>query len=246
MICMFVYCIFMSDWFLFAPRYGLAKASMRFNVHDTSRNVRTSSTSRKTPCPWIRRRPNRLRPAREATSLWTTGGARIAPGSPEFWGIWLHIIAHHCLLCKGGWSSLPQVSSRLSIQPCKRCSCDALFRVVYFDGLYVEMLSKLPIFLRVFRTSKSRSTFNFLFSSWDRALVMPSLICWPPFKGLMIAPLHLENLAIARRVSLLQHRSSSRSRRLGALNAGLKTGCWNQKNAQSHSLPPIPWASCVC
>ena len=70
---------------------------------------------------------NRLRPAREATSLWTTGGARIAPGSPEFWESW-HIIAS---FASGGWSSLPQVPSRLSLQPCKRCSYDALFRVVY-------------------------------------------------------------------------------------------------------------------
>ena len=151
---------------------------MRFNVHDTSRNVRTSSTSRKTPCPWILKTP-KIDSGRQERQLPYEPPEKLELrlGSPEFWGIWLHIIAHHCLLCKGGWSSLPQVPSRLSIQPCKRCSCDALFRVVYFDGLYVEMLSKLPIFLRVFRTSKSRSTFNFLFSSWDRALVMPSLIC---------------------------------------------------------------------
>lgn len=57
MICKFVSSIFMSDWFLFAPRYGLAKAIIRFDIHDTSRNVRTTSKSRKTPCPWILKTP---------------------------------------------------------------------------------------------------------------------------------------------------------------------------------------------
>lgn len=58
----------------------------------------------------------------------------------------------------------------------------------------------------------------------------------------MIAPLHLENLAIARRVSLLQLRSSSRLRRLGAF---FKDRLLKSKECLL-SLPPFHPLSFLC
>lgn len=214
---------------------------MRFNVHDTSRNVRTSSTSRKTPCPWILKTPKidsgrqeRQLPYEPPEELELRLGALSFDNHRTSWASSASADGHLYLRSPAGY---PFSRARGAVMM-------PFFEWYIYDGLYVvnaKPAKQTSIFFVGFLNLKIPEA-HFLFSSWDRALVMPSLICWPPFEGLMIAPLHLENLAIARRVSLLQLRSSSRLRRLGAF---FKDRLLKSKECLI-SLPPFHPLSFLC